>query len=157
MEVVLYSKVLIYCLIIFIKQARKGENEYIKSPKRIVNKRATINPKNGDNKCFQDSITAALHYQDIKNQPERVTNIEPYICLYNWERIEFPAGIKDSKRFERNNKTIALNILFVPNNKKAINLAYKSKYNRKCKNQVVFLMITNGKKWHYIVLKSEPT
>ena len=86
-----------------------------------------------------------------------MTNIEPYICLYNWEGIEFPDGIKDWKRFERNNKTIALNILFVPNNKKAINFAYKSKHNRKCKNQVVLLMVTNGKKWHYVVLKSEPT
>ena len=95
MEVVLYSNVLIYCLIIFIKQAWKGENQYIKSPKWIVNKRDAINPKNGDNKCFQDSISVALHHQDIKNQPERVTNIEPYICLYNWEGIEFPAVIKD--------------------------------------------------------------
>ena len=45
--------------------------------------------------------------------------------MYNWEGIEFPAGIKDWKRFERNNKTIALNILFVPHNEKTINLAYK--------------------------------
>ena len=38
---------------------------------------------------------------------------------------------------------------------KKINLTYKSKYNRKRKNQVVLLMITNGEKWHYIALKSE--
>ena len=47
--------------------------------------------------------------------------------------------------------------MFVPHNEKTINLAYKSKYNYKRKNQVVLLMITNGKKWHYITLKSEPT
>ena len=47
--------------------------------------------------------------------------------------------------------------MFVPLNEKTINLAYKSKYNRKRKNQVVLLMFTDGKKWHYIVLKSEPT
>ena len=40
---------------------------------------------------------------------------------------------------------------------KKINLTYKSKYNRKRKNQVVLLMITNGEKWHYIALKSERT
>ena len=33
-------------------------------------------------------------------------------------------------------------------------LVYKSKYNRKRENQVVLLMITDGKKWHYLVLKS---
>ena len=47
--------------------------------------------------------------------------------------------------------------MFVPHNEKTINLAYKSKYNYKRKNQVVLLMITNGQKWHYITLKSEPT
>ena len=41
--------------------------------------------------------------------------------------------------------------------KNTINLAYKSKYNRKRENQVVLLMITNGEKWHYIALKSERT
>ena len=39
----------------------------MKSPKWVVNKRATINPKNGDNKCFQYLITVALHNQDIEN------------------------------------------------------------------------------------------
>ena len=82
--------------------------------------------------------------------------IGPHIGLYNWEGIEFPAGIKDWKGCERNNKTIALNILFVPHNEK-INLAYKSKYNRKRENQAVLLMITNGEKWHYIAFKSERT
>ena len=72
---------------------------------------------------------------------------------YNWKRIEFPAGIKDWKRFEKNNKTIALNILSAPHGKKTINLAYKSKYNCKCKNQVVLLMITDGKKTALYCLK----
>ena len=41
--------------------------------------------------------------------------------------------------------------------KKTINIAYKSKHNRKRENQFVLLMITNGEKWHYIALKSERT
>ena len=47
--------------------------------------------------------------------------------------------------------------MFVPHEEETINLAYKSKYNRERKNQVILLMITNGKKWHYIALKSERT
>ena len=43
------------------------------------------------------------------------------------------------KKFERNNKTIALNILYAPHNKKEIGVAYNSKYNRQRKNQVVLL------------------
>ena len=37
----------------------KRGKSYIKSPEWILNKRATINPKNKDNKCFQYLITAA--------------------------------------------------------------------------------------------------
>ena len=101
--------------------------------------------------------------KNIENHPERISNMKPFINQYNSEGIDFSAGIKDWKKFERNNKTIGLNILFIPHNTKTINLAYKSKYNRKRKNQVVLLMITNGEqsnetnKWHYIALKSVRT
>ena len=141
----------------------KRVKSYTKSPDWILNKRATINPKNKDNKCFQYSITVALNHQEIENHPERISNIKPFIDKYNWKGIDFPAGIKDWKKFEENNKEVALNILYTPPNTKTINLAYKSKYNRKCKNQVVLLMITDNKqsdeidKWHYIALKSLPT
>ena len=91
------------------------------------------------------------------SHPDRMPHIDVFSLMYNWGGIEFCAGVKDLKRFERNNETIALSILFVPDNGKTINLAYKSKYNRKRKNQVVLLMIADGKKWHYIALKSEPT
>ena len=101
------------------KASLKIGKSFMKTPEWVVNKRATINPKNlTDNKCFQYSITVALHHQDIENHPERITNIGSHTGLYNWESIEFPAGIKDWKRFERNNKTIALNIFFVPHNEK---------------------------------------
>ena len=106
----------------------KRGKSYIKSPEWILNKRATINPKNKDNKCFQYSITVALNHQNIENHPERISNIKPFIDKYNWKDIDFPAGIKAWKKFEqRNNKEIALNVLFVPHNTKTINLAYKSK------------------------------
>ena len=76
----------------------------------------------------------------------------PYIDNYNWEGIEFPAGPKDWKKFEQNNKTIALNILFVPHNTETIRVAYRSEYNHKRKKQVILLMITDGKKWHYLAV-----
>ena len=96
-----------------------------RDPEWLVNKRATINKKNKDNRRFQYSIIVALHHKKIKNHPERISRIHHYFCYdYNWEGIEFPAGIKDWKRFEGNNKTIALNILFVPHNEKT-NLVYK--------------------------------
>ena len=60
----------------------------------------------------------------------------------------------DWNKFEQNNKTIDLNILYIPHNKKEIGVIYRSKYNRKHENQVVLLMITNGEKNHYLALTS---
>ena len=91
-------------------------------------------------------------YQQIKNHPERISNIEPFINKYNWKGINFPPQSKDWKKFESNNKSMALNILFVTHNTKEICLAYKSKYNSSCENQAILLMITDGKKWHYLAV-----
>ena len=44
----------------------------------------------------------------------------------------------------------------VPCNTKQIRHAYKSKYNCKHENQVILLIITYGKKWHYLAVKSLP-
>ena len=77
----------------------------MKSSEWLINKRATINPKNKDDKCFQYSITVALNHQNIENHPERISNIEPFTDRYNWEDIEFLAGMKDWNRFEKNKKT----------------------------------------------------
>ena len=127
---------------------------YIDSPEWLKNKKATINPKNKDDQCFQYSLTVALNYQNIKKDPQRISKIKPFIDQYNWKDIEFPSHSKDWKKFEQNNKTIALNILFVPYNTKQIRLAYKSKYNYKRDNQVILLMITDGEKWHYLAVKN---
>ena len=41
--------------------------------------------------------------------------------------------------------------------KKEIELAYKSKYNYKCKKQVILLMITDkNNRWHYLAVKRLP-
>ena len=86
-----------------------------------------------------------------------MSKIKSYIIKYNWEGIEFPTGPKDWKIFEQNNKTTALNILFVPHNIETIRVAYRSEYNRKRKNNVNFLMITDGTKWRYLAITNMST
>ena len=68
------------------KTSLKRGKSYIKSPAWLINKRATINLKNKDNKCFQYSITVALNHQNIENHLERISNIKPFINQYNWGR-----------------------------------------------------------------------
>ena len=131
-------------------------SSYIKSPEWIKNKGVTINPKNTkDNNCFQYAITAALNYQNIDHHPERISKLKPFINNYNWKGIEFPSHSKDWRKFECNNKAIALNILYVPYKTKEIRQAYISEHNDKHNNQVNLLMITDGtNNWHYLAVKS---
>ena len=42
----------------------------------------------------------------------------------------------------------------MPYNAEKIRLAYKLKHNFKGENRVNLLMITDGKKWHYLAMKS---
>ena len=57
---------------------KRGKSQ-IKSPEWILNKKATIDPKNKDNKCFQYAVTVALNHQKIGKHPERISNIKPFI------------------------------------------------------------------------------
>ena len=127
---------------------------YIDSPDWIKNKHATISPKNKNNYCFKYAITAALNHERIKKNPQRISKLEPFIDNYYWKDIEFPSYAKDWKKFEQNNKTIALNILYVSYNTKQIKPACISKYNNKRGNQVILLMTTDNEKWHYLAVKS---
>ena len=111
------------------KTRLKCVRSYIDSLKLSKNKKATINLKNNDYKCFQYALIAALSLKQIKSHPERISNLQPFINQYNWEEINFPAQKQDWKKFELNNKTIALNILIVSYNTEEIRLAYKSKHN----------------------------
>ena len=68
---------------------------YIHSPEWLKNKKATINPKNNDDKCFQYALTVALNYKQIKKDPQRVSRIMPFIDRYNQKEIDFPSHKKD--------------------------------------------------------------
>ena len=52
---------------------------YIDSPKWLKNKKTTINPKNKDDKCFEYALTVVLNQKQIKDHPERISKIKPFI------------------------------------------------------------------------------
>ena len=121
---------------------------YIDSPKWLKDKKSTINPRNNDDKCFQYAATLALKFDNIDNHLERISKIKTFINKYNRNDIDFPSTSKDWKKFESNNE-VALNILYIPHNTRKIQLAYKSKNNLTYDKQIILLMTTDGKKWHY--------
>ena len=120
----------------------------------IKSKKAVINPQNKHKECFQWAVIAALHYEEIRHHPERISLLRPYENQYNWKGLEFPVSIKKIDKFEKNNPGIAVNVFF--GNKKNHNTytARKSERNVKCKKQVNLLMIVDGEKRHYTAIKN---
>ena len=128
---------------------RRAES-YVKSPDWIANKGATINQKNErDNKSFQCSKTSVLNYNKIKKKYFQ------HIEKLKWVDADFSSYQRGWKEFEQNSTLVALNVLFVSHDSEEIKLAYKSKYNYKCKNQVILLMINDEAKiCHYFAIKN---
>ena len=84
-------------------------------PKWLSNKKAILNVKSSDNRCFAYAIIAALKYEEFKHKGGQTRqNYKTYarfIPDYNWEGIEFPTPISTDtyKRFEKQND-VSLNV-----------------------------------------------
>ena len=59
------------------------DKSYTESPKWLKNKKATINPKNNDNRCFRYALTVALNHEQIKKDPQRIPKNKPFIEQHN--------------------------------------------------------------------------
>ena len=138
----------------FHKLALTRGGSYIELPKWLKSKKAVINPQNKDEKCFKWAAIGALHHEEIKNNPEKISLLRSYENQHNWKGLEFPVSIKKIDKFDKNKPGIAVNVLF--SNKKSQNIytARRSQRNVKCKKQFNLLIIVDGEKSHYITIKS---
>ena len=84
---------------------------------------------------FSYAETVALNYGETESHPERVSNIEPFLNKYNWDRIRYLSKINDWKKFEKNNSTITLNILYIK--EKELYPSNISKINSICEKQII--------------------
>ena len=76
---------------------------YIDSPKWLKNKKATINPKNKDDKCFQYALTVALSYEQIEKDPQRISKIKPFnYCLNCFQSYTTENKLKKHKKVREN-------------------------------------------------------
>ena len=87
---------------------------HVDSPDGIKDKKAAINPINKkDDTYFQYALTDTLNHEKKKKKHRQViTKLKSLINKYNWEEIKFLSEKDDSKKFEKNNRAIALNVLY---------------------------------------------
>ena len=79
-------------------------------------------------------VKVALSYKETESHTERVSNIKPN--KHNGKGIDYSAKVDVWKTFEKNNPTIALNILYIK--EKEICPACISKINSNCEKKKKF-------------------
>ena len=131
-------------------------SSYIDLPAELKNKKALINMKNKDNKCFLWSVLRGLNPKD--RDAERIDkDLKSKENTLNMEGIEYPVNIKeDIKRFEKQNPDISISILGYSKDEKIYPLR-RSKHAMKNKRKynIVLLLIKDGDNSHYCYVKNE--
>ncbi|CAH3191490.1 unnamed protein product, partial [Porites evermanni] len=83
---------------------------YIKLPDWISNKKAIVNIKNSDEKCFLWCVLRYLHPKEINDW--RVSDLKKYEKELITKGITFPMSLKDISKFERLNPNSFKPIIF---------------------------------------------
>src|ERR1043165_1410376 len=90
-----------------------GGSSYIASPAWLSKKKATLNIRNNDERCFLYCILAAAHYVGFKDHADRVTKYAPYLHELNVEGLTFPIEIGQIPIFETNNTDFSVNVVCI--------------------------------------------
>ena len=78
----------------YLKINFSPSESYIDSVDWVKNKKATINPVNKKDKCFQWAVTVALNHEAIEKDLQKFTKIKLFINRYSWEGMNFPSKKK---------------------------------------------------------------
>lgn len=128
-----------------------GGGTYIKLPKVIEDKKAIINIRNKDNKCFKYAILTKYNKWKNKNiMNENNFNFLEKTSGLNFNCIDFPTPINHVKKFERINN-VSINIF----SKDDQNIIYPLYICKKEKNNHFDLFVFgNYKKLHYCYINN---
>ena len=89
-------------------------SSYVPLPDWLMKKKALINPKSSDMECFKWAVIAAMKWEEIDRDHQRVSKLKRYEKEFDWSGLEFPVSLRDINKFERNNE-IGVNILAIEN------------------------------------------
>ena len=124
---------------------------YIDLPEVLKNKKAIINMKNQDEECFKWCVLRALYPKD-KNA-ERVDNdLKSKQDTLNMEGIKYPVNMRGIDRFESLNPNISISVLGYNKDERVYPLKI-SRYTG-CKHDITLLLIKDGEKSHYCLVKN---
>ena len=123
-------------------------NSYIPLPPKLAQKKAIINMKNEDDKCFTWSVLRALNPQE--DHAERIDkDLNKKEDSLNMTGIVYPVQLNVLDKFERQNPTISINVFGYEESVYPLRVS-------KCEGREVvnLLLISDEEKRHYCLIKS---
>ena len=87
-------------------------SSYLPLPNWLAKKKAIINPKNEDKEFFKWAVIAASRWEEINNNPERISKLKRFEKDFDWSGIGFLVSFKDISKFEFRNQ-ISINLLAI--------------------------------------------
>ena len=123
---------------------------YIPLPDWIMRKKAIVNTRNKDEKCFLWCVLRCLHPRDRNDF--RLTDLKKYENSLNTKGIKFPVRVKDISKFESLNPDIpGINVFSVNENKKFYPLRMAQ---RNPQETIDLFLYEKDGKYHYSLIKS---
>ena len=87
-------------------------SSYLPLPDWLALKKAIINPNIEDRECFKWAVIAASMWEEINNNPERISKLKRFEKDFDWSGIGFLVSVKDITKFEFRNQ-ISINLLAI--------------------------------------------
>ena len=127
-------------------------NTWIPLPKELSDKKAIINMKNKDNKCFMWCVLRALNPKNDNSERVDKELMEKEDTL-NMKGIEYPVNLKDIDRFEKQNPEISITVLGF-NEKDKVHPLRVSDHIYIRKQNIILLLIERDGVNHYCLVKN---
>ena len=124
---------------------------YIDLPPALKNKNAIINMKNQDEECFKWCVLRALNPKN-KNAERVDKDLKSKVETLHIQGMRYPVNFRDIDRFEQQNPEISITVLGYNQDERVFPLKI-SKYTG-CKHDIVLLLIKDGGKSHYCLVKN---
>ena len=124
---------------------------YIDLPANLKNKKAIINLKNQDDKCFLWCVLRALN--PVEKNKERVDkNLISKQDTLNMTGIKYPVSFRDIDRFESLNPNISITVLGYNQDERVYPLKV-SKYTG-CEHDITLMLLKDGENSHYCLVNN---
>ena len=127
-------------------------SSYIKLPKELKNKKAIINMKNEDNKCFMWCVLRALNPSKDKHPSRIDKDLKSKEHTLNMDGIAYPVDFQGIDRFEKQNPKISISVLGYNEEEKVYPLKL-SKYTGS-EHDIILLLIKDEDNSHYCLVKN---